>query len=650
MPQLMRGIIAGLLMLGKTRVVEIMEGVDRALGAAPAQRRHDAAAGRGRSARRRDRRGRVLHGDAAGRPHRPVVHAGQRGELPALPRRSAADPARRGAGASGRPRPHSGHRAAVADGRVADAARRPSTSPPRCWIRSSVVRSDRAASPATPAAPPAKALDREIDPEFLELFIEEAKDEITKLKRLFPLWDENPQDQDSLVNVRRSFHTLKGSGRMVGAQLIGEFAWSVENLLNRVINKTLERSPEMMALLREAVAAVPELVEQLETARPPRANVTRIIEGLNDHCRRAPERACAASGRCAGSCAAAAQPPVLSHTQTTTVLPRRTASPQKKKRLPGPDVMQPTQMDPGLHEIYAKETAGHLATLLEFIAAAQNATPPYPVTEDLHRSCHTLSGTAKTAGARQGIKIAEPLNRYVRKLYDNSIGMSAAGLAVLKDASAAIQQVLEHLDENTGFFLDHPRIAARLGELEHQLDDEIARLAETIDATMQSPSPVTTAKAAAESAAEDAGVEVIEMEPTDANALSMLDWSYDNFPPAPAMADASSPSHDASPTIMRPAPMFRDDPTARAEALPDTEPTNVQQALEDGDPTNVQQALVEGDILASLTYEAPQEETAALSSRKVCPKKNRSRSKSTQPLSSSRSSRSPSQSSNPRSR
>ena len=137
----------------------------------------------------------------------------------------------------------------------------------------------------------------------------------------------------------------------------------------------------------------------------------------------------------------------------------------------------PSQMDPGLHEIYAKETAGHLATILEFIAACEIATPPYPVTEDLHRSCHTLSGTAKTAGARQGIKIAEPLNRYVRKLFDNSIGMPAAGLAVLKDASAAIQQVLDHIDENTGFFLNPPRIAARLGELEHELDEEIARLA-----------------------------------------------------------------------------------------------------------------------------------------------------------------------------
>ena len=114
------------------------------------------------------------------------------------------------------------------------------------------------------------------------MFIEEAKDEIAKLKEQFPRWDENPQDVDALVNVRRSFHTLKGSGRMVGAVLIGEFAWSVENLLNRVINKTLERSPDMVAILREAVAVVPQLVEQLETGRGPTADVARIIAKSNE--------------------------------------------------------------------------------------------------------------------------------------------------------------------------------------------------------------------------------------------------------------------------------------------------------------------------------------------------------------------------------
>jgi chemosensory pili system protein ChpA (sensor histidine kinase/response regulator) len=608
-PHLMRGMIAGLLMLGKTRVVEIMEGIDRALG----------------QLLRSD--GMTLPQEAVDRLADAIVaveyymetlQAGRADPWYMLD--NAENCLRFLVDAQPIPRvdalAQSGDHARTVviepmSQTVASPTLAPTEHEPTAVLDpATVVRQKPApAKPAAKAPAVAKPVEREIDPEFLELFIEEAKDEITKLKRLFPLWDENPQDQESLVNVRRSFHTLKGSGRMVGAQLIGEFAWAVENLLNRVINKTLERSPEMMTLLRQAVAAVPELVEQLETARNPQADIAGIIEGLNEIAGVRPsapsQPAVSASASRPAAAPAAPQLPPPSHTQTTAVLPQQ-ASPQKKTS-PPLDIKPPPQMDPGLHEIYAKETAGHLATILEYIAACDVATPPYPVTEDLHRSCHTLSGTAKTAGARQGIKIAEPLNRYVRKLYDNSIGMPAAGLAALKDASAAIQQVVDHIEENTGFFLDHPRIAARLGELERALDDEISRLAETLDATQQSPAPTTAALAAAGNGGDDVAIEVVELEPTDANALSMLDWSYDNFPPAPAIASDASPSHDASPTMMRPIPNF-DDPTARAEALPDTDPTNVQQALEDGDPTNVQPSLVEGDVVASLTYEAPEAE------------------------------------------
>ena len=208
----------------------------------------------------------------AGRPRRPLVHARQRRDLPAgtSPRRSRFRASRhcgqtsitRARSSSSRCRrrlrlPTEHERTAVLDRAARGSRRRP--------------RHAAAATPPPPRSRPRSSSRRiaKSIPEFLELFIEEAKDEIAKLEKLFPLWDENPQDQDSLVNMRRSFHTLKGSGRMVGAQLIGEFAWSVENLLNRVINKTLDRTPDMMTLLREAVAAVPQLVEQLETGRAP---------------------------------------------------------------------------------------------------------------------------------------------------------------------------------------------------------------------------------------------------------------------------------------------------------------------------------------------------------------------------------------------
>src|SRR5690606_5362028 len=73
---------------------------------------------------------------------------------------------------------------------------------------------------------PVIAADAEhLDPDLLELFIEEAKEEIVSIQRNLPQWSDSPDDMETLITVRRSFHTLKGSGRMVGAERIGEYCW-----------------------------------------------------------------------------------------------------------------------------------------------------------------------------------------------------------------------------------------------------------------------------------------------------------------------------------------------------------------------------------------------------------------------------------------
>jgi chemosensory pili system protein ChpA (sensor histidine kinase/response regulator) len=111
-----------------------------------------------------------------------------------------------------------------------------------------------------PPAPVVAQTAEPLDPELLELFIEEAKEEIATINRNLPQWAEAPDDMETLITVRRSFHTLKGSGRMVGAERIGEYAWSIESLLNRLINKTLVRTPLMIQFILEASRALPELV------------------------------------------------------------------------------------------------------------------------------------------------------------------------------------------------------------------------------------------------------------------------------------------------------------------------------------------------------------------------------------------------------
>ncbi len=83
----------------------------------------------------------------------------------------------------------------------------------------------------------------EQDEEILEIFVEELEEIFETLEPLLDQWMTNPGQDEVLVSIRRYYHTLKGSGRMVGAKSSGELAWSVEDTLNRVIAKNLSLTP-----------------------------------------------------------------------------------------------------------------------------------------------------------------------------------------------------------------------------------------------------------------------------------------------------------------------------------------------------------------------------------------------------------------------
>ena len=71
-----------------------------------------------------------------------------------------------------------------------------------------------------------------IDEEIIEVFLEEAEEVIETLNDSWPVFRAHNDDQEALSTVRRAFHTLKGSGRMVRAMDIGELSWSIENMFN----------------------------------------------------------------------------------------------------------------------------------------------------------------------------------------------------------------------------------------------------------------------------------------------------------------------------------------------------------------------------------------------------------------------------------
>lgn len=118
---------------------------------------------------------------------------------------------------------------------------------------------------STPSRLPNIVLRDGYDQEFLDIFIEEAEDELGVIAHQLEAWQSNHANPDPVATIRRSFHTLKGSGRLVGAELLGEFAWGFENLLNRLIERQLTHDDGVFTVITRAAHALPELVEQLRT-------------------------------------------------------------------------------------------------------------------------------------------------------------------------------------------------------------------------------------------------------------------------------------------------------------------------------------------------------------------------------------------------
>jgi len=127
-------------------------------------------------------------------------------------------------------------------------------------------------------APDDGYLEEDIDEEILEIFVEEADEVLGTMTDCLHAWRANTEDAKSLETLRRSYHTLKGSGRLAGAMVLGEFAWAMENMLNRVMEGKVEAGPGMFSLLEQSEVTVGKLLDYLKGNTDQRPPVKRLSE------------------------------------------------------------------------------------------------------------------------------------------------------------------------------------------------------------------------------------------------------------------------------------------------------------------------------------------------------------------------------------
>ncbi|MBU0499592.1 MAG: Hpt domain-containing protein [Gammaproteobacteria bacterium] len=337
------------------------------------------------------------------------------------------------------------------------------------------------------------------DSEILDIFLEEANEELDVIREQVPRWLNNFEDKEALSRFRRSFHTLKGSGRLVGAELVGEFSWSVETLLNHIIDGTVAVSDPVVSLMRDVLEILPELIESETHKRKPEVDYQSVMERAfalaqgrkpsteparktgkeTDELEPEAEGEAVAEPGFDQAAATASEPEFveipaedltasglgldsdlqyeeieiteplgdegLREWQLTSDFaldkfePERLMDAQEEEI----DVLgEPIiELDETLKEIFESESRGHLATLEEFLQEC-DPTLGCMLTSRVTRALHTLHGSADMAGVTPIARITKANERYFDELMEHHQLLRETDLALLRTTVDMAKQVL----------------------------------------------------------------------------------------------------------------------------------------------------------------------------------------------------------------
>ncbi|MEK1940621.1 MAG: Hpt domain-containing protein, partial [Pseudomonas sp.] len=266
-----------------------------------------------------------------------------------------------------------------------------------------------------------------IDEDLLEVFIEEVGEVLETIAEYLPQWRADTENKTALTEVRRAFHTLKGSGRMVRALVIGELGWSIENLLNRVLDRSIQPDDDVQEVIADVVAIMPSLVDEFAAkAQRQRDDVDALAATAHALARgqRRPKPEAPVPVQAADAVG-----------DSVTVAGAAVASAEIEA------------LDPQLIEIFRNEAETHLDTIVGFLADCAQELPQ-EITDNLQRALHTLKGSAHMAGILPIAEIATPLEKLAKEFKTNLIPFDLAEAELLHTAEQLFRQGLEQLESN----------------------------------------------------------------------------------------------------------------------------------------------------------------------------------------------------------
>ena len=320
-------------------------------------------------------------------------------------------------------------------------------------------------APEKPAeTPPAQVVQlvdapgAEIDRELLEIFLEEATDVAATIAEHLATSRHAPHDRESLTTIRRGFHTLKGSGRMVGLTDLGEVAWQCEQVMNKWLKDEKPATPGLLDFVELARKSFSGWIESLKSGAETPIDGTEIAR-CAEHLKSGeaavavaplapmPEEPSAPAAPVQAEPVATPAPAALTF-ESLDLLPAAAPAPAAE---PPPQPAAPAELDfalfaagapeageraaepieeadpdvvvgtvslsPALFSIYVGEADLHAATLDREMSAIE-LDPMHPVSHEFMRAAHTLTSSSRTTGFNVLADVAHALEKWLADAID----------------------------------------------------------------------------------------------------------------------------------------------------------------------------------------------------------------------------------------
>lgn len=290
-----------------------------------------------------------------------------------------------------------------------------------------------------------------IDDEIIEIFLEEAEEVLETISESWPAVKSNYQDSENLTTTRRAFHTLKGSGRMVGAEDIGETAWAIENMFNRLLDNTIQISEPFVDIVDFVVEQIPDLITSYKLRKPCEVDV-KLIQEYAD---------AVSKGEQVAPCRE-----VMSQALQNNIEQAQTAQDQVENESIAPDFaadattdidtdadsteaeQETNLLDPALLEVFSSEVESHLKVIDDFIQTEQNTEYSSPITDELQRALHTLKGSAHMAHIESIAEIAGVLETFAKDLRAYHVESTAEIVHLFIRGKELIEEGYQQLSTN----------------------------------------------------------------------------------------------------------------------------------------------------------------------------------------------------------